>query len=181
MFGGGRAHAVNNGAGKADDSMLETTIEAYLTSAWPKMLGVNVNVAPETVAWAGIMGRSRDRSPWVGGVLAINGVWVCGGYSGHGMPLVSGCGAHIAELTVRNLEDGDWSTLENRNNEAGKLPRGYEISEERIVKARAGYSWTGRKSITLAQARYCIIPSASPPSFASASPSPPRGSVQPSP
>jgi hypothetical protein len=66
----------------------------------------------------------------------MNGIWVCGGYSGHGMPLASGCGAHIAELMVRSLEECDWRDQEKSNVEAGKLPRGYEISEERIGKAK---------------------------------------------
>ena len=36
--------------------------------------------------WTGIMGYSRDECPWVGGVPGQQqeGLWVCGGYTGHG-------------------------------------------------------------------------------------------------
>ena len=34
--------------------------------------------------WTGIMGYSRDEDPWAGGVPGRDGVWVCGGYTGHG-------------------------------------------------------------------------------------------------
>jgi glycine/D-amino acid oxidase-like deaminating enzyme len=34
--------------------------------------------------WTGIMGYSRDDCPWVGSVPGQEGLWVCGGYTGHG-------------------------------------------------------------------------------------------------
>jgi hypothetical protein len=34
--------------------------------------------------WTGIMGYSRDGCPWVGSVPGQEGLWVCGGYTGHG-------------------------------------------------------------------------------------------------
>jgi glycine/D-amino acid oxidase-like deaminating enzyme len=34
--------------------------------------------------WTGVMGYSRDGCPWVGGVPGQEGLWVCGGYTGHG-------------------------------------------------------------------------------------------------
>ena len=34
--------------------------------------------------WTGVMGYSRDNCPWVGGVPGHDGLWICGGYSGHG-------------------------------------------------------------------------------------------------
>jgi glycine/D-amino acid oxidase-like deaminating enzyme len=136
MFGGGRAHAANNGARNADDSMLEPAVKGYLKSALPKMPGVGV-ASHEAVAWAGHFGILR--LPLTVGwrvVQAMIGILICGGYSGHGMPLASRCGDHIAELMVRSLEEGDWRDQEKSNIEAGKLPRGYEISEERIANAK---------------------------------------------
>ena len=37
--------------------------------------------------WTGVMGYSRDGCPWVGAVPEQEGIWVCGGYTGHGKGL----------------------------------------------------------------------------------------------
>jgi glycine/D-amino acid oxidase-like deaminating enzyme len=43
--------------------------------------------------WTGVMGYSRDGCPWVGGVPRQEGLWVCGGYTGHGKaPTLVICG-----------------------------------------------------------------------------------------
>jgi glycine/D-amino acid oxidase-like deaminating enzyme len=51
--------------------------------------------------WTGVMGYSRDGCPWVGGVPRRGGLWVCGGYSGHGKapPLFYVVMGGIGELT----------------------------------------------------------------------------------
>lgn len=40
---------------------------------------------PAVAEWTGVMGYSRDGCPWVGGIPGQEGLWVCGGYTGHGM------------------------------------------------------------------------------------------------
>ena len=52
-----------------------------------------------THRWAGIWGTTPDRLPLVGRVPGRNGVWVAGGYSGHGNALGLACG----ELAARAL------------------------------------------------------------------------------
>ncbi len=58
--------------------------------------------APVTHRWAGIMGFSPDELPLVGAVDGMPGVYVCGGYTGHGM----GFAVHAARALVAHVVDG---------------------------------------------------------------------------
>ncbi|KAH7153585.1 FAD dependent oxidoreductase [Dactylonectria macrodidyma] len=95
--------------------------------------------------WTGIMGYSRDSSPWVGEVPAsmfrdrrtengqlIHGfsgnegstnLWICAGYTGHGMPVAARCGIAIGEMIQRKP-----STV--------TLPEHWVMSEERGERAK---------------------------------------------
>ena len=54
-------------------------------------------VRPEiTHRWAGIWGETPDRLPLAGQVPGRDGVWVAGGYSGHGNVLGFACGDLVA-------------------------------------------------------------------------------------
>jgi glycine/D-amino acid oxidase-like deaminating enzyme len=106
--------------------------------------------------WTGVMGYSRDRRPWVGRVpqsmgggpstsstSADNtGLWVCGGYTGHGMPVAALCARTVVGMMMGSAfrtadDDGVESThavfemLENV-----QMPYSYLLTEERIERAR---------------------------------------------
>jgi len=53
-----------------------------------------------THRWAGIWGETRDRLPIAGEVPGRDGLWVVGGYSGHGNVLGLACGELVARALV---------------------------------------------------------------------------------
>lgn len=79
-----------------------------------------------THEWTGIMGYSRDAHPWVGPVPAAagggDGLWLCAGYTGHGMPNAALC-ARAAAAMLLGADEVD-------------LPPEYELTEERLLEAR---------------------------------------------
>jgi glycine/D-amino acid oxidase-like deaminating enzyme len=50
--------------------------------------------------WAGIWGTTPDESPLVGPVPGRDGVWIAGGYSGHGNVLGLACGDLVARAIL---------------------------------------------------------------------------------
>jgi glycine/D-amino acid oxidase-like deaminating enzyme len=132
MFGGGRSHATNAGVGVSDDSHIDPLAAAYLR----RELNVVFDLKNEdkeleaTWEWSGIMGYSRDGHPWVGevgdevGVGGGKGLWICGGFTGHGMPNAWLCGKAVVDMVMGSEEDGD-------------LPSGYKLSRERVERARS--------------------------------------------
>lgn len=89
-----------------------------------------------TYEWTGIMGYSRDGSPWVGRVPATlmsdlvddgtdsNGLWLCAAYTGHGMPVAARCAIAVAEMML-GKEEGSI-----------QLPLDWMVTEERVKRAR---------------------------------------------
>ena len=82
------------------------------------------------------MGYSRDRHAWVGAVPerlggggAEGGLWICAGYTGHGMPVA----ALSAREVVRQMVGGDEVAAVKGE---GRLPREFAVSEDRVVEAR---------------------------------------------
>lgn len=88
--------------------------------------GQNKQDLDATHEWSGIMGYSRDANPWVGPVPPSagggDGLWLCAGYTGHGMPNAALCAKAVAEM-MTGLDEVD-------------LPPEYELTEERLVQAR---------------------------------------------
>ena len=76
-----------------DDEVLTPTIQNALESFLGELIG-----APPTVThrWAGIFGLTQDMLPLVGPVPGRDGLWVAGGYSGHGNVLGFACGRLVA-------------------------------------------------------------------------------------
>ncbi|GJC98444.1 FAD dependent oxidoreductase [Colletotrichum higginsianum IMI 349063] len=141
ILGGGRARGASRGVGVSDDDKVDPVVAAYLRRA-----GVtNVDLRPgergeaggpkeelrASYEWTGIMAFSRDGRPWVGAVPSGpvlgggDGLWVCAGYTGHGMPQAALCGRAVAGMMTgsRGLELG--------------IPAEFLVSEERAEKARA--------------------------------------------
>ncbi|TVY88851.1 putative amidase, partial [Lachnellula willkommii] len=95
MFGGGRSYAANAGLGVSDDSSIDDPAAAYLRRELNVVLDLQNqdHELDATWEWSGIMGYSRDGHPWVGavgedlgGAGAAKGLFVCAGFTGHGMP-----------------------------------------------------------------------------------------------
>ena len=73
----------------------ETTdlVQGELEALAAELLGERPSV---THRWSGIWGETEDRLPVVGRVPGREGVWVAGGYSGHGNVLGFACGELVA-------------------------------------------------------------------------------------
>jgi gamma-glutamylputrescine oxidase len=96
LAGGFRNHAPDEEVGH--QAVPTAKIQALLERE-VRRLGAG---APVTHRWAGIMGFTADELPLVGPVPGQPGVYVCGGYSGHGMGFAFQCARQLAdELTGR--------------------------------------------------------------------------------
>ncbi|KAI9900782.1 hypothetical protein N3K66_005044 [Trichothecium roseum] len=108
--------------------------------------------------WTGIMGFSADSSPWVGRVPAClsggggeqgkekekegeeqegGGLWLCAGYTGHGMPVAARCGVAIGQRVLGLERRGDVGAA------LVDVPAEWEITEERIRREQ-GKETAGR-------------------------------------
>jgi len=132
MFGGGRSYAAKGGVGVSDDSSIDPPAAEYLRQQINFVLDTRSDETElkATYEWSGIMGFSRDSRPWVGAVsedLGLGGgegLFICAGFTGHGMPnacLSARAAVHL--ILGRKEEDID-------------LPSIYWISKPRLEKAR---------------------------------------------
>ncbi|OTB07006.1 hypothetical protein M426DRAFT_318373 [Hypoxylon sp. CI-4A] len=85
-----------------------------------------------THEWTGIMGYTRDGHPFVGPVPASlgggPGLFLCAGYTGHGMPNAVLSAKAAIDILVAAGEDNDDVEVD--------LPPEYELTEDRVVVAR---------------------------------------------
>ncbi|KAL6826594.1 FAD dependent oxidoreductase domain-containing protein [Trichoderma camerunense] len=151
IYGGGRIHAEGHGFGVWDDSIVDEPVVRYLQYELGGLMDLSVreqrnvqsnhkifpskqDVEP-TFEWSGIMGFSRDGWPWVGLVPESagggDGLWLCAGYSGGGMPNAALCAKAVVDMMIPGHGDED--------EVAGKvdLPPEYLLTEDRLEKARA--------------------------------------------
>lgn len=130
MFGGGRQYAVQAGVGIFDDSSIDPPAADYLRRELPVALNLynNGEELKASYEWSGIMGFSRDNWPWVGPVSEKlgggEGLYVCAGFTGHGMPT-----ARLSAKAAVELMMGESA-------ESVDLPGRYVVSEERVKKVR---------------------------------------------
>jgi gamma-glutamylputrescine oxidase len=77
----------------------ETTpvIQASLEKFMGELIGETPRISHR---WAGIFGLTQDMLPLVGRVPGRNGLWVAGGYSGHGNVLGFACGELVASAIL---------------------------------------------------------------------------------
>jgi glycine/D-amino acid oxidase-like deaminating enzyme len=97
LIGGWRDTAVDVEIGT--DASVNPDVQRHLDAA---LQGLDV-AAPVTHRWAGIMGFSPDELPLVGEVPGMPNVYVCGGYTGHGM----GFAVNATRTLVAHMHDGD--------------------------------------------------------------------------
>ncbi|KAL2131823.1 hypothetical protein VTI74DRAFT_4567 [Chaetomium olivicolor] len=146
IYGGGRRFARGLGVGEWRDGESEEDVARYLRQnlsppldltpegqqQQPTVPGGELEAAFE---WTGVMGYSRDHHAWVGPVPESlggggpdGGLWVCGGYTGHGMPAAALSAREVARLMM----GGEGAVEEG----AAELPEEFVVSEERISRAR---------------------------------------------
>lgn len=148
MLGGGRRLAAQAGVGISDDSEIDHRTISYLQSALNDVLdipsqsrdkvlrsssqdswGKDQKKDPFTITheWSGIMGFSKDSAPWVDavpeGMGGGNGLFICAGFTSHGMPNAS----LSAKAIVKQMLGSDISDTD--------LPPEFKISVQRIQAA----------------------------------------------
>lgn len=141
MFGGGRGAGDLPSIGVSDDTVIDEGAAKYLRGALLKVLkldGETEGLEELTAAaqWTGIMGYSRDDHPWVGKVPDEAGLWLCGGYTGHGMPNGTLCGKAVVDMVLGEAEGKELGTLHEQMVKDGDIPKAYILTKERIARAR---------------------------------------------
>ncbi|KAK5078172.1 hypothetical protein LTR64_003424 [Lithohypha guttulata] len=150
MFGGGRSFAMYDCVGESDDDIVDPGEADYLRRALLKMLelgGIDTAGMEELKAshqWTGIKGYSRDNMPWVGkapsheeGAMTFeDGLWLCAGYTGHGMPNATLCGKAVVDMVLaEESKTIQYAEFCRRLIEGGDLPESYLITSERMKAA----------------------------------------------
>lgn len=133
IFGGERSHETDLGVGNWDDSYISEDVARALRRGVvpPLELGGEKECELDaTFQWTGIMGYSRGDLPWVGEVPASlgggKGLFVCGGYTGHGMPNAVLSAHAVVQMMIGNDEEQTFYTL----------PEEYLLTEERVRRVR---------------------------------------------
>lgn len=141
MFGGGHVGKKLNMIGETDDSILDEGSTKYLREALLKLLNLGGETAEikelkATHQWSGIWGTLKDHHPWVGAVPDRPGVWLAGGYSGHGMPNATLCGKAVVEMVLAQECGVAVDEIQNKLVTDGNLPKAYVITQERIERCK---------------------------------------------
>lgn len=140
MFGGGRVVAATlPSVGEADDSVIDEAIVKYLSDMLPQALLLGDKVPKSltpAAAWTGIWAASRDASPWVGQILSEpKGLFISGGYTGHGMPLATLCAKAVVDMIIEENNGGDYDKFVDKLVQDGRLPRSFAVTKSRIDEA----------------------------------------------
>ncbi|KAK1593334.1 FAD dependent oxidoreductase [Colletotrichum navitas] len=138
ILGGGRARGVLKGVGVSDDDEVDPVVATYLRRAGAVNVDLGSGEEKEELSasyeWSGAMAFARDSRPWVGPVPSGpvlgggEGLWICAGYTGHGMPQAALCGRAAARMMLGSRKDGA---------DEVDVPAEFLVSEERAEKARA--------------------------------------------
>ncbi|KAI8956961.1 FAD dependent oxidoreductase [Daldinia sp. FL1419] len=151
IFGGGRQHAAGRGIGVWDDSSIDEPVSWYLRGELSNVIDLSLHHThthakgqssgeqkpplqkldlEPTFEWSGIMGYTRDSHPWVGEVPASlgggPGLWLCAGYTGHGMPNAVLSARAVVDMLLAG--DSDDPPID--------LPPEYELTQQRVDGAR---------------------------------------------
>eukprot|EP00939_MAST-03C_sp_MAST-3C-sp1_P001754 g1754.t1 len=92
----------SNGVEKWDDSSYDESVFEEMRTFLAKHFDIVEDEIAVEAQWTGIIGWSCDDTPWVGGVPGRENVFVCAGFSGHGMCQAFLCGAFVAEMVMGN-------------------------------------------------------------------------------
>lgn len=150
IFGGGRRMVEGENVGVWWDDEIDEPIAKHLRSKLSPPLDLTPMeprkdsadkegglVLDASFEWTGIMGYSRDSHAWVGAVPETlggggddGGLYVCAGYTGHGMPV-----AALAAREVVGIMAGGAEAAKARS----RLPKEYELTESRVSVARTEF------------------------------------------
>ncbi|KIW04742.1 uncharacterized protein PV09_04471 [Verruconis gallopava] len=143
MFGGGKnaGKLPVFGAEAADDSIVDPDTVAYLRQSLLGMLNLpgktdGLSELKADYAWSGIMGFSRDALPWVGQIPGQRGLWICAGYTGHGMPNAMLCAKAVVDMLLESEHGGNLSELQKAMVDDGRLPQSYIVTAQRLQDAQ---------------------------------------------
>jgi glycine/D-amino acid oxidase-like deaminating enzyme len=141
MFGGGRGAGNLPTIGVSDDTVIDPDSAAYLRTALLKVMELDgetegVKELKAAAEWTGIMGYSRDDHPWVGKVPEKEGLWLSGGYTGHGMPNGTLCGKAVVDMVLGEAAGTSITEVQTQMVEKGDIPKSYIITPERLARAR---------------------------------------------
>ena len=143
MFGGGNVGKTVKVVDEDDDSVVDWGSVRYLKKALLGLLDLGgeiegVDELECTHAWSGIWGTSIDQHPWVGAVPGegMEGVWLAGGYSGHGMPNGTLCGKAVVDMMLAQEAGLPVDAVQEQLVKSGNLPRSYLITKERIERCK---------------------------------------------
>ena len=78
----------------------------------------------------------RDNHPWVGQVPDHKGLWLSGGYTGHGMPNTTLCASAVVKMLLDEEAGQDLTAIQTKMVQSGDIPSSYLLTKERIEKAR---------------------------------------------
>lgn len=152
IYGGGRIRAESHGLGVWDDNIVDEPVTEYLRRELNKLMDLSTHdkgnpqgthavhwpkqdLEP-THEWAGIMGYSRDGWPWVGPVPDSagggDGLWLCAGYTGGGMPNAALCAKAVVGMIINGNNKDEGANLADEVD----LPAEFLLTEERLEKAR---------------------------------------------
>ena len=128
VYGGGRTLGTNKGWAVSSDDAIDPAVASHLRRNLNTMLTPGgKGEMPAEYEWTGIMGFSADAYPWVGELpstlVGAGGLFVCGGYTGHGMPA-----AALSAKAVTRMMGG----------EEGDIPGEFRITEGRVGRVLAG-------------------------------------------
>lgn len=148
IIGGGRQLARHQGVGVDNDDVLDKQVAKYLRMELNEFMdikGGSLDYPPgepgaelhAVSGWTGIMGHSRDGSPWVGAVPDSPGLWISAGFTGHGMPNAPLSAQYVARLILDALiySSGHLNRVSISIRDAvsrGNIPPSYIISKERM-------------------------------------------------
>jgi hypothetical protein len=82
------------------------------------------------------MGYSRDDHPWVGKVPEKDGLYLCGGYTGHGMPNGTLCGKAVVDMVLGAESGQELDAVQAQMVEKGDIPKSYILTKDRVDRAR---------------------------------------------
>ncbi|ODA82520.1 hypothetical protein RJ55_01027 [Drechmeria coniospora] len=156
IFGGERLVVPGGEVGISNDNVVDPVIGQALRKGLDGIVELrdgeerseshaeNTKELHASYEWTGIMGYSRDSSPWVGRVppsllteLAVDkesnsegvagGLWISAGYTGHGMPVAARCGVAVAEMMQIEKHFPLIFQASSRNRKLPPGPRGLPI------------------------------------------------------